>query len=238
MLFRVLSSIREIHYAVILLLSNETKCAAWRVLAQRWGRITSHGEEQRKPSHHPSPGMACCDPTIRAVDVVTEISLHSLQRRLSETVRWSEVIRDGTRGVESGEILLGKLLNGCNHVPEFLSFFSEMLLDARRDLQESSPLHEPHLFQDPEPLCECLRTDMSHERSQFVEAFWTSQQVGLVKAIAMLVQVAPSIPQGHRRHASVRRPIPQKPTLALQQSIPPSKRNALPRSSFTPIFFL
>src|SRR5258708_32296683 len=30
----------------------------------------------------------------------------------------------------------------------------------------------------------------------------------------MLVRVAPSIPQGHRRHASVRRPVPQKPTLA------------------------
>jgi len=63
---------------------------------------------------------------------------------------------------EIGEILLGELLNGCNHIPKFLPFFGEMILDARRDLQESSPLHEPHLFQDPEPLCERFRTDMSH----------------------------------------------------------------------------
>jgi len=40
------------------------------------------------------------------------------------------------------------------------------------------------------------------------------QQALLVKAIAMLVRVAPSIPQGHCSDASVRRPIPQKPTLA------------------------
>ena len=60
---------------------------------------------------------------------------------------------------EIGEILSGELLNGCNHIPKFLPFFGEMILDARRDLQESSPLHEPHLFQDLEPLCERLRQE-------------------------------------------------------------------------------
>src|SRR5579859_2638720 len=78
---------------------------------------------------------------------------------------------------ETREIVLGKLLNGCNHIPKFLPFFGEMILDARRDLQESSPLHEPHLFQGPEPLYERLRADMSHELSQFVKAFRTTQQV-------------------------------------------------------------
>jgi hypothetical protein len=78
---------------------------------------------------------------------------------------------------ETGEILLGKLLNGGNHIPKFLPFFGEMILDARRNLQEGPPLHEPHLFQGPEPLRERLRTDMSHQLSQFVKAFWTTQQV-------------------------------------------------------------
>jgi hypothetical protein len=64
-------------------------------------------------------------------------------------IRWGEVIRDGRRGGESGcsetgEIPLGKLLNGGNHIPEFLPFFGEMILDTRQDLQEGSPLHKPH----------------------------------------------------------------------------------------------
>jgi hypothetical protein len=78
---------------------------------------------------------------------------------------------------EIREILLGELLNSCNHIAKFLPFFGEMILDARWDFQESSPLHKAHLLQDPEPLDERLRTDMSHELSQFVKAFWATQQV-------------------------------------------------------------
>src|SRR5260370_38526603 len=71
---------------------------------------------------------------------------------------------------ETGEILLGDLLNGCNHLPKFLPFFGEMILDARWDLQESSPLHAPHLFQDPEPLCGLVRLVVPPYSRAFVEA--------------------------------------------------------------------
>jgi hypothetical protein len=63
--------------------------------------------------------------------VITEASLHVWPRRLLETVQGSEVIRDGIRVVESGEVLLGKLLNGGNHLPKFLPFVGEMVLMAR-----------------------------------------------------------------------------------------------------------
>ena len=39
------------------------------------------------------------------------------------------------------------------------------------------------------------------------------QQALLVKAIAMLVRIAPPVAQGHRRQAGLGRPLPQKPTL-------------------------
>jgi hypothetical protein len=68
MLFRVLSSIREIHYAVILLLSNETKCAAWRKMET---------EQLRLPRHSPRLAFALPAPTAAFAQTITQ-----LQRQL------------------------------------------------------------------------------------------------------------------------------------------------------------
>src|ERR1700687_2887688 len=75
---------------------------------------------------------------------------------------------------QTREIPFGKQLNCGNYLSKCLPFFSEVVLDARRNFEESPALHHPKLLQSPQPLGERFGANMSHVGLQFVKAFGTT----------------------------------------------------------------
>src|SRR5438132_8342290 len=75
-----------------------------------------------------------------------------------------------------GEVALSKLLDRLHDVCQCSPFLRQAILDTWRNLEESLPLHKPHLLKHLEPLRHRLGTDIAHGLKQFAKAPGATQE--------------------------------------------------------------